>query len=324
MVVVRFDDISDPAHPKPLANLVNFPLHPEFLDGNDLITADYLGPLQRMVDRETEALTIFTQGSVGTAEPERSTYHSIHERLEFTHKEYAQAEYGGAADGRLDRGRVQGHRARRRVAVGRPGPLRRRSRTTSRWRWRTSGTPGRSRTPIPGVSNCRTDKTLEGDPQVPVVGPARLRAARSTTPLYDGAGRTRSRAANPGLNTDAFHAAGHPGARELLRAVLRGARGGPEHPPPGVPARGDPLHRLLLRAVEGPGDQHQDAHRQGGGQPVQRLRLGRAVHAQRRRHLRGRPRGLRHRHLGLPRPAQARRAARTALRREGAADAAPR
>ena len=94
MIVVRFDDISDPGNPKPLANLVNFPLHPEFLDGNDLITADYLGPLQRMADRETGAITIFTQGSVGTAEPERSTYHSIHERLEFSHKEYGQAEYG--------------------------------------------------------------------------------------------------------------------------------------------------------------------------------------------------------------------------------------
>ena len=93
MVVVRFDDISNPKRPKPLANLVNFPLHPEFLDGNDLITADYLAPLQRMADRQTKALTILTQGSVGTAEPERSTYHSIHERLEFSHKEYAQAEY---------------------------------------------------------------------------------------------------------------------------------------------------------------------------------------------------------------------------------------
>jgi hypothetical protein len=94
LTVVRFDDVSRPGPPRPLANLVNFALHPEFLDGNDLISADYVGPLERMVDRETGALTIFTQGAVGTAEPERSTYHDVHERLEFSHREYAQAEYG--------------------------------------------------------------------------------------------------------------------------------------------------------------------------------------------------------------------------------------
>src|SRR5918994_3128230 len=43
LTVIRFDDISDPGHPRPLANPVNFSLHPEFLEGNDLISADYLG-----------------------------------------------------------------------------------------------------------------------------------------------------------------------------------------------------------------------------------------------------------------------------------------
>ncbi len=52
-----------------------------------------------MIDRETGATTIYTQNAVGTAEPERSTYHSIHERLEFTHRDYAQAEYAAQADG---------------------------------------------------------------------------------------------------------------------------------------------------------------------------------------------------------------------------------
>ena len=94
LTVVRFDDISDPARPKPLANLVNFSLHPEFLDGNNLISADYLGPLERMVDRQTGATTIYTQNDVGTAEPERSSFHDVSERLEFTHREYAQADYG--------------------------------------------------------------------------------------------------------------------------------------------------------------------------------------------------------------------------------------
>ena len=65
MTVMRFDDVRDPQHPKPLANLVNFSLHPEFLEGNDLISADYLGPLQRMVDRATGARDDLDPGRVG-------------------------------------------------------------------------------------------------------------------------------------------------------------------------------------------------------------------------------------------------------------------
>ena len=54
--------------PKPLANLVNFGLHPEFLDGNDLISADYVGAARADGrPRRPAALTIFTQGAVGTA-----------------------------------------------------------------------------------------------------------------------------------------------------------------------------------------------------------------------------------------------------------------
>ena len=56
MTVVRFDDISNPASPKPLANLINFGLHPEFLEGNDLISGDYLAPLQAITDQATGCL----------------------------------------------------------------------------------------------------------------------------------------------------------------------------------------------------------------------------------------------------------------------------
>ncbi len=210
LVVVRFDDISDPANPKPLANLVNFPLHPEFLDGNDLISADYLGPLQRMVDRETGALTIWTQGSVGTAEPERSTYHSVHERLEFTHKEYAQAEYGARlmadAIGGLHDGIAGGSAGDpdRFVPFMTDFPVQ----MVDKWY------PGPFSHPYPGVSNCRTDKTLSGEPQVPIIG---LPDCASTGSLDD-VGITPPEeipenpiaGANPGLNTDAFQRAGIP------------------------------------------------------------------------------------------------------------------
>jgi hypothetical protein len=166
LTVVRFDDISDPAQPKPLANLVNYSLHPEFLEGNDLISADYVAPLQRMVDRSTGALTVYTQNAVGTAEPERSTYHSMHERLEFTHREYAQAEYGARlmadaiTDTWRDVERGTPERADRYV------PFDDSLEVAMEDRW----FPGPTSHPYPGVSNCRADKAFEGDPQFPVVG----------------------------------------------------------------------------------------------------------------------------------------------------------
>jgi Neutral/alkaline non-lysosomal ceramidase, N-terminal len=166
LTVVRFDDVSDPDHPRPLANIVNYSLHPEFLSGNDLISADYLGPMQRMVDRETGALTIYTQNAVGTAEPERSTYHSMHERLEFPHREYAQAELGARlmADAITDTWRDVEHQTAERP--DRFVPFEETLEVAIEDRW----FPGPTSHPYPGVSNCRADKAFDGDPQFPVVG----------------------------------------------------------------------------------------------------------------------------------------------------------
>ena len=164
--VVRFDDVSDPSQPKPLANLVNFSLHPEMLSGNDLISADFVAPMQRMVDRETGGLTIFTQNAPGTAEPERSTYHSIHERLEFTHREYAQAEYGARlmSDAIVDTWRDVERQTPERSDKFVPFQDRPVVAMEDRW------FPGPTSHPYPGVSNCRADKAFKGDPQVPVAG----------------------------------------------------------------------------------------------------------------------------------------------------------
>ena len=164
--VVRFDDVSDPSSPKPLATLVNYSLHPEFLEGNDLISADYVAPLQRMVDRGTGGLTIYTQNAVGTAEPERSTYHSVHERLEFSHRNYAQAEYGARlmADSILDTWRDVEQATPERPDKYVPFDDSLRVQMEDRW------FPGPLSHPYPGVSSCRADKAFDGDPQFPIVG----------------------------------------------------------------------------------------------------------------------------------------------------------
>ena len=212
LTVVRFDDVTDPANPRPLANLVNFSLHPEFLNGNDLISADFVAPLQRMVDRATGGLTVFTQNAVGTAEPERSSYHSMHERLEFTHREYAQAEYGARlmADSITDTWRDV-----ERVTPERPDrfvPFDDSLEVAMEDRW----FPGPLSHPYPGVSNCRADKAFEGDPQFPVVGlPTCENAVGVLQSIASIFGLPRppdppSVPIDPGISTDDFQSRGIP------------------------------------------------------------------------------------------------------------------
>ena len=167
--VIRFDDISNRARPKPLALIMNWSGHPEFLNGNNLISGDYQAPVERIVDRTTGAITIFTQGAVGTSEPERSLYHGIHERLEFNHREYGQAEYGASLLGAavID--------IWRRIGTGDP-PKReeylpfRSSFDADEVQFADHWFGGPISHPTPGVSNCRTDSTLKGQVGIPILG----------------------------------------------------------------------------------------------------------------------------------------------------------
>jgi neutral/alkaline ceramidase-like enzyme len=205
MMVVRFDDMSDPFAPKPLAIFANFGVHPEFLEGNDLNSADYVGPLERMVGRETGAVLLWSQGSVGTAEPERSTYHSVHERLEFSHKDYAQAEYGARlmANTLID---TWGD-----VAQGTPEqggrfiPFSSNFPVTMVDRW----FPGHVSHPYPGVSSCRTDAALAGEPRLPVIGLPDCTSIQDLAEDYLGIS-IPPLPFDPGISTDTFQAAGIP------------------------------------------------------------------------------------------------------------------
>jgi hypothetical protein len=146
----------DSAAGKPLGMLVNYSVHGEGNDGNDLISADWVGPLQRMVDRETGALMVYTQNAVGTAEMERSTYHDMHERLDFNHRNYAQGEF--AARLMADEVEKQWRKvdsADARVPFATSMPVR----MADRWY------PGPLSHPLPTVSNCRSDHT-----RIPVIG----------------------------------------------------------------------------------------------------------------------------------------------------------
>jgi hypothetical protein len=235
--VVRFDDVSDPAHPKTVANIVNWSGHPEMLEGNDLISADYIAPAERMIDRATGGVTIWTQGAVGTAEPERSSYHSMHERLEFPHRDYAQAEFAGHLLADAVTGVWEG------IGSGNPPdpsqyvpfatdfPVQ----MTDRWY------PGPLSHPYPGVSNCRADPAFAGDPLLPIVGLPDCKGVKGG--LGDLAGLLglpapplpETPAIAPGLSTDDFQALGIPvpenysapgytGLQEDINVHLQGIR----------------------------------------------------------------------------------------------------
>jgi hypothetical protein len=207
LTVIRFDALDG----KPLANLVNFSLHPEFLEGNNLISADYVGALERITDRRTGALTVYTQGAVGTAEPENSTYHSVHERLEFSHRDYAQSEYAASlmSDAIVDVWRdVAGgspEDPKRFVPFATDFPVQ----MQDRWY------PGPFSHPYPGVSNCRSDSALGNGAGVPVVGlPDCQRLPGGLSTLSEGLGfgevPPQTNDGDPGLSTDDFQAAGIP------------------------------------------------------------------------------------------------------------------
>ena len=158
--VIRFDDISNPGAPTPLATLINFGQHPEGLDDHDLITGDFVAPLERFVERETGAPLVFGQGDVGSAEagpgrPDLVAELGIPAR--WSHAGHAQAERGAyllASD------------------------------VAEAWRQIGEGSPlvpfsadfdvaagnafvaGPYSHPYPSVNACRTETTLEGQPGV--------------------------------------------------------------------------------------------------------------------------------------------------------------
>jgi hypothetical protein len=164
--VVRFDTLEG----KPIGNLVTYSLHGESLDGNDLVSADWVGPFQRMLDRETGGVTVYMQSAVGNSETEENATHDVHQRLFFEHKQFAQTERSGRllADAAARTWRRIGEGARDPDADNAPHFVPMASDHVideiDRWFF------GPVSHPLPTVSNCRTDTTLGGNPQVPIVG----------------------------------------------------------------------------------------------------------------------------------------------------------
>ncbi|MGH3362085.1 MAG: hypothetical protein ACRDOM_06465 [Nocardioides sp.] len=162
--VMRVDDVSG-GTAKPMAAFANFGQHPESNDAYDLISADFLGPLERFVERDLGAPLIFSQGDVGSAE---GPY--LRENPEFlpdgvvrawAHVGPAQTERGARylADPVVAAFRTLGDGGGQ-VPMSTEVPVG----VADAW------VPGPVSHPYPSVSNCRSEPTTEGNPGAPVLG----------------------------------------------------------------------------------------------------------------------------------------------------------
>jgi hypothetical protein len=176
LVVMRFDDMTDRSHPKPLATWVNYAEHGESLDDYDMFSADWLGPFQRYVDRMTGVPVVFSQGGVGSAE---GPY------------DHSYSNQGGGAPVLSDGGDpVHGVWAHMGYAQADRGTHLLAEQVVTAWNAigrgdRTVQSPFASNVPVtmlthfvagplshpyPSVGNCRTGPTDAGDPGVPAAG----------------------------------------------------------------------------------------------------------------------------------------------------------
>jgi hypothetical protein len=160
--VVRFDDISDPANPKPLATLINWGQHPEDLDGYNLITGEYVAHLERMVEEATGAPLVFGQGDVGSSEagpgrPEDVAALGIPAR--WSHAGHAQTERGAYL---LSRDVIK---AWTEIADPSAAPL---VPYSSNFDVEAGNAfvAGPYSHPYPAANSCRSETTMEGDPGV--------------------------------------------------------------------------------------------------------------------------------------------------------------
>jgi hypothetical protein len=168
--IVRFDAVPSGA---PIAVLVNHGQHPESHEGYDLITADYLGHVERLLARERGVPVVMSQGDVGSAEgpycsPEKDCSDvSANEVLSdgvvraWAHVGHAQTERGARY---LADTIVQAYDA---IGLGEATvPFTTDFPVVAGNAW----VPGPVSHPHPSVSNCRTETTVEGSPGAPILG----------------------------------------------------------------------------------------------------------------------------------------------------------
>ncbi|MEA2682758.1 MAG: hypothetical protein QOK05_1086 [Chloroflexota bacterium] len=179
--VMRFDDITNRNHPRPYAVWYILGQHPEFTEGNNLLTDEWPGKVSHFLEAETGATAIFSQNNPGTTEEDgNGQTHAPAVRAEFDHKDYAQQERGAR---QIANAVIRGMNAvgtnKPIVAAGvKPAdqkayvattfvPYQPLNFTVSELDRRFA--PPYSH-PYPSVSNCRTPAAFNGNPGIPLLG----------------------------------------------------------------------------------------------------------------------------------------------------------
>ncbi|MFA5890290.1 MAG: neutral/alkaline non-lysosomal ceramidase N-terminal domain-containing protein [Actinomycetota bacterium] len=216
VTVLRFDDVSNPQVPTPLAAWVNHGQHPESNDSYALISADFLGPLERFVERDLGAPLIFSQGDVGSAEGpyDRSNNDVLPDGVirAWAHVGHAQTERGARylADSIVKAWRDIGD-GNATVPFSSDFPV----------DYIDGWVPGPLSHPYPSVSNCRTETTVEGNPGAPVVGLPDCERAQNADPNSMVWENLRAH----GLPVpDHYDAPGFTGVEENMRLRLQAVR----------------------------------------------------------------------------------------------------
>ena len=161
--ILRFDSLEDPSDPQPLATMINWGQHPEGLSGHDLITGDYIAPLERLVERATGAPLVFGQGDVGSAEGGPGRPELVPDGIpkQWYYAGFAQGERGAFL---LAEDVIEGWEA-----IG-AGDATVPFESDFDVEAGNAFIPGPVSHPYPSVSNCRTETTVEGSPGAPVAG----------------------------------------------------------------------------------------------------------------------------------------------------------
>ncbi|MCA1712062.1 MAG: hypothetical protein LC789_10690 [Actinobacteria bacterium] len=201
----------------PIAVWMNFGEHPESLDGYGLTTGDYVGALERFVQRDVHAPLVFSQGDVGSAEgpyerPDTFTTLPDGTLRAFAHSGYAQMERGARlmADA-VVAGFTKAATDEAQVPYASSFPV----------QLVTAWVPGPLSHPYPSVGNCNTGTTLNGNPGVGVAPDCeRVGGPQQDNPVV-------SQLRLHGVPVpDQYAAPGYPAVEENTRLKLQVARFG--------------------------------------------------------------------------------------------------
>ncbi len=223
--VVHFQDLRKQTS---VATLFNFGQHPEDLEGYDLISGEYPEEAERFIDRTVGGVSLMSQNATGTSEVEEDRWHPVHDREVFNHAQYNQMEWAARQLGSAVIGAVRSIQKQEPNPDDTPTPYGGTSYHDRFVPWMSKFPvamedrwfPGPVSHPYPGVSSCRTDPALQGDPRLPVAGLPdceEVPAGDSLSPVIAQTG-----IAFPGISTDSFEQLGVP-VPENLSAPSTGA-----------------------------------------------------------------------------------------------------